>query len=105
MWYAIVNADSIGLKLKPENGKRICKYGEMIKQACKDQFPVNHPCYDYPGPDILVFTSEEEDSSSSNQKNTLHLNNGSHLRNAVVMSNGELKWNDPVHKRERERNS
>eukprot|EP00041_Stephanoeca_diplocostata_P013534 m.237400 g.237400 ORF g.237400 m.237400 type:complete len:327 (-) comp19369_c0_seq8:867-1847(-) len=40
MWYAVVNASTIGLDLAPENGKEICRIGEMIKVAAKEQLPV-----------------------------------------------------------------
>jgi proline racemase len=83
MHYCIVQATSIGLSLTPENGKNIVKFGEMIKTACREQFPVNHPEFDYPGCDILVFRSNETTQP------------GAHGKNAVVMSNGELDWNKP----------
>lgn len=73
MWYCIVDTANIPtdssllpplsdqsksvLPLTPDNGKSICRIGEMIKTACREQFPVDHPCVDYPGCDILVFCS------------------------------------------------
>lgn len=81
MWYAIVDAGSIGLDLRPENGKRICRVGEMIKVAAREQSPVNHPEYDYPGPDIIVFTAPG--------------GGGCDGRNVLVMSNGKLRWDAP----------
>eukprot|EP01041_Mallomonas_annulata_P012749 gene12749-26849_t len=95
MWYCIVNLDdpSNGLilnptDLHPSNGKNICRIGEAIKIACREQFPVNHPLFDYSGVDILVFCT----SSSSH---TCMRGVRSHGRNAVVMSNNELKWDKP----------
>lgn len=35
MWYAVVDATSIGLDLVPAVGKEICRLGEMIKVACR----------------------------------------------------------------------
>eukprot|EP00980_Cylindrotheca_fusiformis_P011014 scaffold2533_cov137-Cylindrotheca_fusiformis.AAC.2 len=82
MWYAIVDMDQfeqkdsrIQLKLDPSYGKLLCKYGEMIKVACREQFPVQHPTEDYPGVDILAFRSGN--------------------RNAVIMSNNTLDWDKP----------
>ena len=82
MWYAIVDVeqfqrDDCGVKLKldPSYGKLLCKYGEMIKVACREQFPVQHPIEDYPGVDILAFRSGN--------------------KNAVIMSNNELDWDKP----------
>ena len=65
--------------LVPENGAKVAKLGEMIKIAAKEDFPVNHPDFDYPGPDILAFVSEKT---------------GKHV-NSVVMTNGKLDWSDP----------
>ena len=84
MFYAIVDAQRIDLQLVPSNGREICKLGEMIKIACREQNPVNHPEFDYPGCDILVFTD--------NQRRDGHVVRG---RNAVVMSNGKLSWGQP----------
>ena len=63
MWYCVVDTSRLprpqlpSLPLRPENGKAICRYGEMIKIACREQHPVQHPLIDYPGCDILVFCS------------------------------------------------
>lgn len=82
MWYAIVDVeqfqrDDCGVKLKLDlsYGKLLCKYGEMIKVACREQFPVQHPTEEYPGVDILAFRSGN--------------------KNAVIMSNNELDWDKP----------
>eukprot|EP00466_Bigelowiella_natans_P013252 jgi/Bigna1/136437/aug1.34_g11145 len=82
MWYVIVQAEDVGLQLLPENGREIARKGEMIKVAAQEQFPVQHPYFDYKGPDILVFISPPNSKENSG-------------RNAVVMSNGELDWNKP----------
>jgi len=83
MWYAVVDAASVGLELKPEHGKEICRLGELIKTAAREQHPVNHPEFDYPGCDILVFRGPALPGSRSQG------------RNAVVMSNGVLDWERP----------
>ncbi|GMI25924.1 hypothetical protein TeGR_g14883 [Tetraparma gracilis] len=85
MHYCVVDAAQPalgGLPLVPSNGKRICRLGEMIKTRCREQHPVNHPSPDlhYPGCDILVFRSENTTQP------------GASARNAVVMSNGGLDW-------------
>ena len=38
----------MGLELTPARGKDICRLGEMVKIACQEQYPVNHPEFDYP---------------------------------------------------------
>lgn len=40
MWYCIVDAESVNIELIPSNGKTICRVGEMIKVACREQYPV-----------------------------------------------------------------
>ena len=55
MWYAIVDANSVGLELHPDNGAELCRVGEMIKVAAREQHPVMHPTLDYAGCDILAF--------------------------------------------------
>ncbi|CAJ1458123.1 unnamed protein product [Effrenium voratum] len=85
MFYAIVDAGQMDLELIPSKGREICRLGEMIKTACREQHPVNHPEFDYPGCDILVFTDQQ------------HLGPGGRLfgKNVVVMSNGTLAWDEP----------
>lgn len=60
------------------------KFPPFLKVACREQNPVQHPCMDYAGPDILVFRAPAAAGSSA------------HARNAVVMSNGKLDWDQPV---------
>uniref|UniRef100_A0A7S2TLY8 Proline racemase n=1 Tax=Lotharella oceanica TaxID=641309 RepID=A0A7S2TLY8_9EUKA len=82
MWFCIVDAASVGLRLLPEEGKDIVRKGEMIKVATREQWPVNHPTFDYPGVDILAFTAPPTHPDASS-------------RNSVVMSNGVLDWSRP----------
>mmetsp|Transcript_121460 Transcript_121460/g.259328 ORF Transcript_121460/g.259328 Transcript_121460/m.259328 type:complete len:249 (+) Transcript_121460:1-747(+) len=83
MWYAVVEAAAVGLELRPENGKEICRLGEMIKVATREQHPTSHPEIDYTGPDIMVFRGPASEGS------------GATSQNAVVMSNGILDWQRP----------
>eukprot|EP00931_Biecheleriopsis_adriatica_P118745 TRINITY_DN94073_c0_g1_i1.p1 TRINITY_DN94073_c0_g1~~TRINITY_DN94073_c0_g1_i1.p1 ORF type:complete len:203 (+),score=29.56 TRINITY_DN94073_c0_g1_i1:661-1269(+) len=84
MHYALVDASQVGLELQPGNGREICRLGEMIKVACREQHPVNHPEFDYPGCDILVFTENQR-----REGNTVY------GRNTAVMSNAKLDWERP----------
>jgi proline racemase len=68
----------------PTNGKILCRVGEMIKVACREQYPVNHEQIDYPGCDILVFMENAEQAVHRKCS-----------KNTVVMSNGELDWSRP----------
>jgi len=82
MWYAVVNASSVGLNIDPKEGKKIVRYGEMIKTAAREQWPVCHPSYEYRGCDILVFRGPPKSETA-------------HASNAVVMSNSILDWSKP----------
>ena len=89
MWYCVVDLSKhenqglgLGSSLDPNRASELCRIGEMIKVACREQFPVNHPELDYPGCDILVF---REPSNNNRLK----------AKNAVVMSNNELDWDRP----------
>ncbi len=88
MWYAVVDlrqfeASSLDMTLDTSNAAELCRVGEMIKVACREQFPVQHPTEDYPGVDILVFRGDATPGS------------GAHSRNTVVMSNTVLDWDKP----------
>lgn len=90
MHYAIVDAASVGLALAPERGREICRLGEMIKVAAREQHPVAHPEIHYPGPDILVFREPATRRPPEGGGPP-----ALHARNAVVMSNGALDWERP----------
>ena len=84
MWYAVVDPAPLGLELQPENGKEICRVGEMIKTACREQHPVRHPVHtDYCGVDILVFRQSLARGGAPGGDEDLDAVYG---KNAVVMS-------------------
>merc|ERR1719215_217568 len=84
MWYVVVDIEQLGIDIIPENGKKLASIGERIKVAGHEQYPVNHPTLEYPGPDILVFMAKP------NKEADLFVS-----QNTVVMSNGQLDWNNP----------
>jgi len=89
MWYAVVDLKQfegghLNMALETENGSELCRVGEMIKVACREQHPVQHPTQDYPGVDILVFRGPPLPGSTA------------HARNTVPMSNNVLDWNKPT---------
>jgi len=86
MHYAIVDAASVGLALLPKHGRELCRLGEMIKVAAREQHPVQHPEIDYPGCDILVFREPARRDEETGRV---------HAKNAVIMSNNDLDWDKP----------
>jgi len=83
MFYVIIDADSLGLRLVPENGAEIVRTGEMIKAATRERFPVVHPENpELEGITIAVLSSKNVHGSSD-------------MRNTVVVSTGQVDWNRP----------
>ena len=74
MWVFPQAAD-LGLAIDARDGARLRAAGELVKAAARAQCPVQHPTFDYPGPDILAFRGPP-------------LSRDADARNAVVMSNG-----------------
>ena len=100
MWYAIVEIEQFHtnpalkhlkhLRLDQSCGGELCKVGEMIKVACREQYPVQHPTQDYPGVDILAFRSYTSDLPKD-----AYSSNAVIAKNAVIMSNNALDWDKP----------
>ena len=83
MFYAIVEAEALGLEIAPERGGDIVRLGEMVKAAAREQIPVVHP--DNPsieGISIIVVSAPPTRPDAT-------------LKNAVVVSTGELDWSRP----------
>lgn len=43
MWYVIADAEPLGLRLTPDEGRDIVRLTELIKAAAREQLPVVHP--------------------------------------------------------------
>jgi proline racemase len=83
MWYALCEAEQVGLTIKPGRGADIVRIGEMIKAAAREQLPAVHP--DNPeisGVSALVFSGPATRADAT-------------LKNTVVISTGEFDWDDP----------
>ena len=77
-FYAVVNAQSVGLQLTPEHFERIIDYGRRIKRAVMNDLPIKHPFEN----DLsflygTIFTAPA-------------LNTSHHSRNACIFAEGEL---------------
>ena len=84
MFYVIADAAQFGLRLTPDEGREIVRVGEMIKAAAREQLPVAHP----ENPGIRGVTIAELTARPTNPQAV--------AKNAVVVSTGELDWNQPA---------
>lgn len=87
MFYAIADADALGISLDAANGREIARASEMIRVATREQFPVKHPVeVSLTGPTISQLSGAPSASGAAS---------GAHRRNAVTVATGELDWNRP----------
>ena len=84
MFYVIADATAFGLRLTPDEGGDIVRIGEMIKKAAQEQLPVVHP--DQPGFAGITIAVMSGPASRPD----------AHLKNAVVVSTGNLDWSRPA---------
>jgi proline racemase len=83
MFYVIADAQRLGLRLTPDEGREIVRIGEMIKAAAREQLPVSHP--DQPrvnGYSVAQFSGPAHAPDAD-------------MRNAVVISTGAFDWDRP----------
>jgi proline racemase len=84
MFYVIAEAEPLGLRLTPDEGRDIARVAEMIKAAAREQLPVVHP----ENPGIRGITNAELTCSPTNPDAV--------AKNTVVCSTGELDWSRPA---------
>jgi proline racemase len=84
MFYVIAEAEPLGLRLTPDEGRDIVRVGEMIKAATREQLPVAHP----ENPAIAGVTIAQLSGPPKDP--------ASHCRNAVIVSTGRLDWDRPT---------
>jgi len=84
MFYVMAEAQPLGLRLTPDEGRDIVRVGEMIKAAAREQLPVVHP----ENPGIRGITIAELTGPPTNPDAV--------AKNAVVVSTGELDWSRPA---------
>lgn len=84
MFYAIADAEPLGLRLTPDEAHDIARAGEMIKAAAAEQLPVAHP----ENPEISGITIAQLSAPSKRP--------GAHRQNAVIVSTGKVDWNKPA---------
>jgi proline racemase len=83
MFYVIADAEPLGFRLTPDEGRDIVRVSEMIKAAAAEQLPVSHP--EQPG--FSGITIAQLAGPPHDPKN--------HGRNVVTVSTGKLDWDRP----------
>jgi len=83
MFYTIADADQFGLKLTPDEGRDIVRFGEMLRLATSEQYPVHHPL----DPSLAGVTISQLSAPAYSPAN--------HRRNAVTMPTGQASWDNP----------
>jgi proline racemase len=83
MFYVIAEAEPLGFRLTPDEGRDIVRVTEMIKAAAAEQLPVAHP--EQPG--FVGITIGQLSGPAHNPANA--------RRNAVTVSTGALEWDRP----------
>ncbi len=83
MFYVITDAEPLGLRLSPDEGREIVRVSEMIKAATREQLPVVHP----ENPEITGVTISQLSAPSTHPD--------AHLKTAVTVSTGILDWERP----------
>jgi len=83
MFYAIADADALGVDLGAANGGEIARVSEMIRVATVEQMPVSHPQHrELTGPTISQLSGAPSVA-------------GADRRNAVTVATGSLDWDRP----------
>jgi len=83
MFYAIADAQPLGLSLTPDEGRDIVRISEMIRAATDEQLEVQHP-------DIPEFRG-----ITISQLSGPPVGLEAHRRNVVTVSTGEVDWQRP----------
>lgn len=83
MFYVLADAEELGLRLAPEEGREIVRVGAMLTAAAREQLPVEHP----ENPKIRGVSIAELTGPGTRA--------GVSGKNAVVVSTGELDWERP----------
>jgi proline racemase len=84
MFYVIVDAAQVGLRITPDEGADIVRLGEVVKAAAREQLPAVHP----DNPAISGVTVTEFSAPA-----TLP---GAAMKNTVVISTGVFDWEKPA---------
>lgn len=84
MFYVIADAEALGFRLTPDEGRDITRVTEMIKAAAAEQLPVVHP----EQPEFARITIGQLSGPPHDARNS--------WRNATTVSTGQLDWDNPA---------
>ena len=84
MFYVIAEGQDVGLQLTPDEGRDIVRLGEMVKLAAREQLPAAHP----ENPQMAGVTIAQFSGPATRPEAT--------MRNAVVISTGQPRWDKPA---------
>jgi len=83
MFYAIADVRQFpGLEIRPEHGAELARTSALIRQAAREQLPVNHPLYPDAGISISQLSGPTDNPSAD-------------WKSAVTVATGPLDWNNP----------
>lgn len=83
MFYVIADAEPLGFRLTPDEGRDIVRVSEMIKAATHEQLPVVHPENpEVEGPTIAQLSGPPSRADAQR-------------KNVVTVSTGKLDWSKP----------
>ena len=89
MFFAIADADALGISLDASNGAEIARVSEMIRVATREQMPVVHPLHpELTGPTIAQLSGSPTSGSAAGRKSA-------DRKTAVTLATGELDWDRP----------
>lgn len=83
MWFVIADAQQLDIAIEPDNAAEIARVGELLRAAAREQLPVTHP----ENPEIRNVSIAQLSAPATTA--------GVSLKNAVVISTGELDWKRP----------
>ncbi len=83
MFYVIADAEPLGFRLTPDEGRDLVRVSEMIKAATQEQLPVTHPEHpEVKGPSIAQLSGPPTRPDAQR-------------KNVVTVSTGKLDWSKP----------
>jgi len=84
MFYVIAEAEQLGLRLTPDEGRDIVRVSELVRAAANEQLPVSHP------------ETPEFSGITISQLSGPAVNPNAHRKNVVTVATKEFDWTRPA---------